>query len=402
MRTCAIVFAAMFSKRTDWQLSTNRFTQTLEELRGAGVVLIDLTVSNPTKCELQYNAQAMLAAFQNYEALSYDPQPKGLLDARKEVARYYAEDHQIAVDLEEIFLTTSTSEAYSFVFRLLCNPEDEVVVPKPSYPLFDFLADLQDVSLIPYALEYAQGWMVDFHSLERAITSRTRAILLVHPNNPTGSYLRAEEVARLNAICRERGLALIVDEVFLDFAFEGSKRGSFTANREALTFTLSGLSKISALPQMKMAWLVCTGPEQLVAEATERLEVIADTYLSLNAPVQWAMPTLLEQRKAVQTQMMSRIQKNRAELRRQFAAQKACELLEGEGGWYAVIRMPPAQSDEQRAVALMREQHVIVHPGHFFDFPKDGFLVLSLITPAAEFAEGVERMLSSMNPVLHR
>ncbi|HEY4980338.1 MAG TPA: pyridoxal phosphate-dependent aminotransferase, partial [Candidatus Acidoferrum sp.] len=225
----------MFSQRTNWKLATNRFTQALEDLRAAGVALLDLTVSNPTQCGLQYDAPAILSAFQNPAALSYDPQPKGLLSARKEVARYYFEDHRTAVDPEAIFLTTSTSEAYSFVFRLLCNPGDQVLVPKPSYPLFEYLADLQDVSLVPYSLEYAQGWLVDFHALRRAITARTRAILLVHPNNPTGSYLRTEEMEQLNAICRERGLALIVDEVFLDYAFAGGARKSFAGNQQAVT-----------------------------------------------------------------------------------------------------------------------------------------------------------------------
>jgi len=388
--------AAMFSQRTNWKLATNRFTQALEDLRAAGVALLDLTVSNPTQCGLQYDAPTILSAFQNPAALSYDPQPKGLLSARKEVARYYFEDHRTAVDPEAIFLTTSTSEAYSFVFRLLCNPGDQVLVPKPSYPLFDYLADLQDVSLVPYSLEYAQGWLVDFHALRRAITARTRAILLVHPNNPTGSYLHTEEMEQLNAICRERGLALIVDEVFLDYAFAGGARKSFAGNQQALTFTLSGLSKISALPQMKVAWLACTGPDELVPAAVERLEVIADTYLSLNAPTQWAIPALFEQRRPVRRQLLERIRTNRAELARQLLAQNACELLESEGGWYAVLRMAADQADEERAIQLMREQRVIVHPGHFFDFPKDGFLVVSLITPGEPFAEGIKRLVAGV------
>jgi aspartate/methionine/tyrosine aminotransferase len=386
----------MFSQRTNWKLTTNRFTQALEDLRAAGVALLDLTVSNPTHCGLEYDAPAILSAFQNPAALSYDPQPKGLLSARKEVARYYFEDHRTAVDPEAIFLTTSTSEAYSFVFRLLCNPGGEVLVPKPSYPLFDYLADLQDVSLVPYSLEYAQGWLVDIPALRRAITPRTRAILLVHPNNPTGSYLRAEEMEQLNALCRERGMALIVDEVFLDYAFAGGARKSFAGNQQALTFTLSGLSKISALPQMKVAWLACTGPDELVRAAVERLEVIADTYLSLNAPTQWAMPTLFEQRRPVQKQLLERIRMNRAELARQLLAQKACELLACEGGWYAVLRVAADQADEERAIKLMREQHIIVHPGHFFDFPKDGFLVVSLITPEEPFAEGIKRLVAGV------
>ena len=385
----------MFSQRTNWKLSANLFTQTLEQLRACGAKLLDLTVANPTQCGLEYDGKAILSAFQNPQALSYDPQPKGLLNARNEVARYYLEDHQISVDPESIFLTTSTSEAYSFVFRLLCNSQDQILVPKPSYPLFDFLADLQDVSLIPYSLEYAHGWLVDFHSVLRAITPRTRAILLVHPNNPTGSYLRPEELERLNVVCCERGIALIVDEVFLDYVFDDDRRKSFIGNREVLTFTLSGLSKISALPQMKVAWLACAGPVELVRTAVERLEVIADTYLSLNAPTQWAVPALFEQRRSLQLQLLARIRKNLEQLQRQLASQNACELLEAEGGWYAVLRVPADRPDEQRAITLMQEQHVVVHPGHFFDFSKDGFLVLSLITPVGEFGEGLKRLLSS-------
>ena len=386
----------MFSTRTNWKLTTNRFTQALEELRATGVKLLDLTVSNPTQCGLEYDSNAILSAFHDKRALGYDPEPKGLIEARKEVCRYYIEDHQTTVDPESVFLTTSTSEAYSFVFRLLCNPQDEILVPKPSYPLFDFLAELQDVSLVPYSLEYAQGWLVDFHSVAGAITPRTRAILLVHPNNPTGSYLRAEEMDRLNDICRDRGIALIVDEVFLDYAFWRERRKTFAANREALTFTLSGLSKISALPQMKVAWLVCTGPETLVKEAAGRLEVIADTYLSLNAPTQWAIPKLFEQRHSLQRQLLERVTTHRAELLRQLAGKSGCELLESEGGWYAVLRVAPEPGDEERAIELMQKQHVVVHPGHFFDFPKDGFLVVSLIAPAAEFAEGMQRIAVSL------
>jgi alanine-synthesizing transaminase len=367
----------------------------MDDLRASGVVLLDLTASNPTQCGLQYDSQAILSAFQNPKSLTYDPQPKGLLAAREEVARYYLETHKTVVDPEAIFLTTSTSEAYSFIFRLLCNPQDKVLVPKPSYPLFDYLADLQDVILVPYSLQYAQGWLLDFHTLSEALSPRTRAILLVHPNNPTGSYVRPSEMQQLNDVCRERQLALIVDEVFLDYPFEASAHKSFVRNREVLTFTLSGLSKISALPQMKVAWMVCTGPDELVRSAVERLEVIADTFLSLNAPTQWALPTLLQQRHPLQKQLTERVRQNRAELIRQLANQHFCELLDAEGGWYAVLRVPADQSDEERAINLMRSQHVIVHPGHFFDFPKDGFLVVSLITPFEEFAKGIALLLSA-------
>jgi aspartate/methionine/tyrosine aminotransferase len=383
----------MFSQRTNWKLSANRFTQTLQAIRASGTKLLDLTISNPTECGLQYDTAAILAAYQNPNALRYDPQPKGLLSAREEVAGYYLRDHHVSVNPESILLTTGTSEAYSYVFRLLCNPQDEILVPKPSYPLFDFLADLQDVTRVSYSLEYADGWLVDFKSIERALSSRTRAILLVHPNNPTGSYLRAEEAEHLNKLCQQHNLALIVDEVFLDYSFGGIPARSFAANSEALTFTLSGLSKIAALPQMKVAWLVTGGPGSLVRPALDRLEVIADTYLSLNAATQWAVPALFDQRHAVQPQLLQRVRENRANLHKLVSSRPVCELLDADAGWHAVLRVPARGSDEDLVIELLHKQNVIVHPGHFYDFAKDGFLVLSLITPTGIFREGISRLL---------
>jgi len=384
----------MFSTRTNWPLSPNRFTLAIDELRAAGIPILDLTASNPTKCGFHYDADAILSAFQNPAALTYDPQPKGTLAARREVARYYLDDHQTTVDPESLFLTTSTSEAYSYVFRLLCNPGDELLLPKPSYPLFEFLADLQDVRLVPYSLAYAHGWFIDFQSLERAITPRTRAILLVHPNNPTGSYVQPEEVARLNALCQKHNLALIVDEVFLDFAFDAPPRKTFATNTEALTFTLSGLSKISALPQMKIAWLAVTGSDALVRPALDRLEIIADTYLSLSAPVQAALPVLLAQRHSLRQQLLNRVHENRSQLQSLLRTQSACELLHADAGWYAVLRVPAQSSDEDLAIRLLRDHHVLVHPSHFYDFPSNGHFVLSLIPPVAEFRRGIKLLLS--------
>lgn len=379
----------MFSQRTNWKLSRNKYTEALEEMRSSGEQIIDLTLSNPTQCGFQYDSERILAAFQNPKSLIYEPEPKGLLAAREEVAKYYKEDHRVTIDPDSLVLTTSTSEAYSFVFRLLCNPHDEILVPKPSYPLFDFLADLQDVSLIPYSLEYAHGWFIDFHSLVRGLTPRTRAVLLVHPNNPTGSYTHAEEVQRLNELCRERGMALVVDEVFLDFNFASQPRMSFVANQEALTFTLSGLSKIAALPQMKVAWLAVSGPEALNKTALDRLEVIADTYLSLNSPTQWAFPELFEQRRSLRPQLLERIRQNWADLKLAVGKEALCEVLDADGGWYAVVRVAGDWSDEDLAIELLRKARILVHPGHFYDFASEGHLVLSLITPRAEFQRGI-------------
>ena len=390
----------MFSSRTNWPLTPNRFTQTLNELRSSGASLLDLTASNPTQCGFHYDSAGILSAFQNLTALVYDPQPKGTLAARCEVVRYYLDDHHVTVDPESLLLTTSTSEAYSYVFRLLCNPGEELLLPKPSYPLFEFLAGLQDVHLVPYSLEYAQGWFIDFRSLESAITPHTRAILLVHPNNPTGSYVSPEELARLNALCRQRNLALIVDEVFLDFAFVGSARKTFAANSEVLTFTLSGLSKISALPQMKIAWLAVTGPDSLVRSALDRLEIIADTYLSLSASVQAVLPTLLAQRNSLRKQLLDRIGLNHAYLESLLRANPLAELLHAEGGWYAVLHLRrTSASDEDLAVHLLRDHHVLLHPGHFYDFPSNGFLVLSLITPTADFRQGLTHLLAALRSI---
>jgi aspartate/methionine/tyrosine aminotransferase len=386
----------MFSDRTNWKLTRNRFSEALEEVRAAGAEILDLTLSNPTRAGLHYDAPAILAALSAPQAMDYDAQPQGLLSARDAVAEYYRSQHGVTdLQAERVVLTTSTSEGYSYVFRLLCNSGDELVVPKPSYPLFEFLADLQDVKLVPYPLLYDHGWQMDFPSLEKAVTPRTRGVVVVHPNNPTGSYLSREEQKQLNSFCGEHQLALIVDEVFLDYAHERDARArpSFAANRDALTFTLSGISKICALPQMKVAWIAASGPPAEVDEAMARLEVISDTYLSMNAPIQWATPALLAQRESIQKQLLDRVLGNLAKLDRELAAQKLCQRLAVEGGWYAVLRVPVTQSDEDLAIALLRRKSVLVHPGHFYDFPSDGYLVLSLITPEAEFAEGIGRLL---------
>ncbi len=393
----------MFAKRTNWNLAPNRLSEALATHRAAGKPLLDLTVSNPTECGFNYDGSAILNALSNPAALSYEPNPRGLESARRAVAGYYA-DRNEDVSAEDIFLTTSTSEAYSYIFRTLCDPGDELLIPSPSYPLFDFLADIQDVSLVRYPLDYFKrdrkavndhGWQIDFHALEQAITPRTRGVIVVHPNNPTGHFAKRAEIAKLNSICSAREMAIIADEVFLDFALEENRPASFAANRGALTFTLSGLSKISGLPQMKAAWLIVGGPQPWKSEALARLEVIADTYLSVNAPVQLAIPKFLEQQHAFQKQVISRVRRNLAELDRQLATQKACSRLTVEGGWCAVLRVPATRADEDLAVELLTSQGVSVHPGHFYDFSAGEYLVVSLITPEETFAEGVRRILSN-------
>ena len=388
----------MFSDRTSWKLTRNRLTEALEEVTSSGARVLDLTISNPTRAGLGYDDSSILQALASRRSMDYDPQPKGLPVARAAVADYYQTEHGIHhLDPDRLILTTSTSEAYSFVFRLLCNPGDELLVPKPSYPLFEFLADLQDVKLVPYPLIYDHGWQLDFPSLQRVLTSRTRGVVVVHPNNPTGSFVHPQEQKALSHFCREHGLAVIADEVFLDYAHDGAARQTFAANPEVLSFTLSGVSKISALPQMKVAWIATSGPAAEVEPAQSRLEIIADTYLSMNAPVQWATPVLLEQGKSIQKQLLTRVLANLKELDRQLAAQTTCQRLSVEGGWYAVFRIPVTQTDDEFAVDLLRRKSVLVHPGHFYDFPSDGYLVLSLITQKEDFAEGVHQILELVN-----
>jgi aspartate/methionine/tyrosine aminotransferase len=293
-----------------------------------------------------------------------------------------------------MILTTSTSEAYSFVFRALCNPGDEVLIPTPSYPLFDLLADIQDVRLIRYPLVYDHGWQIDFHALEAALSTRTRAIIAVHPNNPTGHFTKANERSRLNQICADRQITMMADEVFLDFSLSAKPQSSCATNSEALTFTLSGLSKMCGLPQMKAAWLITSGPGDLKTQALDRIEVIADTYLSMNAPIQHAIPIFLEQRHEFQREVTSRIRENLAELDRQLATHKTCSRLAIEGGWYATLRVPATRTDEEVALDLLDKKNVYVYPGHFYDFPADGYLIVSLIAPEQEFAEGIKRLIS--------
>ncbi|MCU1241578.1 MAG: aminotransferase [Candidatus Acidoferrum typicum] len=382
----------MFAERTNWNLSANRLSEALARHRASGKRLLDLTASNPTECGFEYDGEVILAALRNPAALRYEPNPKGLESARLAVTEYYSGlDARVSAD--DIFLTTSTSEAYSYVFRLLCNPGDELLIPAPGYPLFSFLAEILDVKLVRYPLVYDHGWQIDSHSLQQAVTPRTRGVIVVHPNNPTGHFVKANELQALNDICEKRSLAIVADEVFLDFGFNGAAPLTFASNDRALTFVMSGLSKVAGLPQMKMAWLVANGPEALKRQAVEKLEIIADTYLSPNAPVQLATPTFLELRTGFQKQLLGRVRHNLEELDRQLEAQKNCSRLQVEGGWYVVLRVPATRSDEELALTLIESRDVYVHPGHFFDFPTDGYLVLSLIAAEEQFAEGVRRIL---------
>jgi aspartate/methionine/tyrosine aminotransferase len=383
---------ARFSVRTAWDLSETELARAVKARRAAGLPLLNLTASNPTRCGFEYDEAGILPPLARSEALVYDPDPRGMRSAREAVRGYYAE-HGEAVALENIFLTPSTSEAYSYLFRLLCDPGDEILIAQPSYPLFDFLAQIENVRLVPYPLFYDHGWYLDSDALRRAITSRTRAIAVVHPNNPTGHFTKAAARRELETICAEHSLALIVDEVFLDYPLTSRPEPSFAfGEHSVLTFVLSGLSKIAALPQMKASWIAAFGPNPALREAGERLEVVADTFLSMNAPVQCAIPTWLEKRESIQTQIKGRLRHNLDALDRELA-RTAVSRLEVEAGWYVVLRVPAIEPDETLAVRLVRDHGVEVHPGYFFGFPDSGWLVLSLLPPEADFARGVASIL---------
>jgi aspartate/methionine/tyrosine aminotransferase len=376
-----------WSARTRWDLTQSPWAEQLARLRSAGAQLFDLTASNPTRCGFAYDVESILAPLHNPAALEYEPDPRGLRPAREAVSLYYR-DHTAAVDPDQIFLTTSTSEAYSFLFRLLCDPGDEVLIAQPGYPLFDFLAQLDDVRLVPYPLFYDHDWHLDLEELRRSITPRTRAIAVVHPNNPTGHFTRRPERSAIEEVCREHGLALIVDEVFLDYPI-GDGRGtqSFAIGPHPVpTFVLSGLSKVAALPQMKAAWIAC------FAADLDRLEVISDTFLSMSAPIQHALPIWLNQRAAIQEQIKQRLEGNLERLDELLRRQTLVTRLKVEAGWYAVLRVPGVQPEEQMALDLLLQRAVVIHPGGFFGFSGRRWLVVSLLAPAEEFAAGVQAL----------
>jgi len=375
-----------FSKRTGWNTEESALSRAHRERVQAGLPLADLTASNPTRCGFIYDAH-LLKPLADLRALDYDPQPLGLLRTREAVCEYYR-DHGVEVRPDRVVLTTSTSEAYSFLFKMLCDAGSEIVVPQPGYPLFDFLAVLDDVRMKGAPLVYDHGWQIEPEGFRRAVTADTRAIVLVHPNNPTGHFTKRWEAEELGKLCREQGIALIVDEVFLDYAFDAEEAESFAAGLEGVDiYVVSGLSKIAGLPQMKAAWIVATGPQ--AAEAMSRLEVIADTFLSMNAPVQGAIPAWLAGRGQIQQQILDRVRANLAELDRQLVDSDLVRRLEVEGGWYAVLRIPAVQPDEKTVIELL-ERGAWVHPGYFFGMGESGWLVVSLLGSVEEFKTGVQ------------
>jgi aspartate/methionine/tyrosine aminotransferase len=378
-----------FSRRIRWNLVPNRISQTLEAKRSRGEAILDLTGSNPTTAGLQYDIQAIREALAHPHLLEYDPAPRGLFAARCSISNYYGG----RVDPERIILTASTSEAYSLLFKLLADPGDQVLVPRPSYPLFDYLAALESVYPVQYPLDYDHGWNVDADAVRRMATAVTRAIILVNPNNPTGSYVKRQELDALSAIAVQRDLVLISDEVFSDFAFgPDPTRVTSLTEGDALSFSLSGLSKVCGLPHVKAGWIVVNGPVREATAALERLELIADTFLSVSSLVQHALPRLLETRLGVQTQIRERTAENLA-LLHEAVRDSPCRVLDVEGGWYATVQVPRMLSEEEWSLTLLKRQNVLVQPGYFYDFDREAFLVFSLLTPRDTFAEGSQRFL---------
>jgi len=387
----------MFSSRLSWNPSINRITRSIQALKQAGVELVDLTGTNPTAAGFEYDAAAVRRAISPPAILEYHPNPRGLVTARQAVVDYYRH-HGKAIDREAVFLTSSTSESYACLFKLLCDPGDTVLVPRPSYPLFEFLAGLEAIHLEAYRIRYRHdtGWRIDLEQIKSLTTSRTRAIILVNPNNPTGSYVRPHERDPLTRWCRDHDLALIVDEVFLDFASTKAPPASlsFAGDSGALTFALSGISKVLGLPQFKLGWIQASGPQSLCVPACNNLEMISDTYLSASTPVQAALPALMAQRDFFQNQVSARIQTNETFLKAACDRLMTGRMLCREGGWTAVIAMQNGISDEDMVCRLLDTDHVLVHPGYFYDFEEESCLVVSLLTRPDRFMTGIDRLVS--------
>ncbi len=387
----------MFSSRVPSDFEPNRLAQAVAARRGAGLSIIDLTLSNPTHAGFLYPSD-LLAPLADPRALSYDPAPFGLRTARAAVAMEYAR-RGVGVDADHIALTASTSDAYSLLFRVLADPGDEVLIPRPSYPLFEHLTRLDAVVARPYDLEYHGRWTIDFGSLEAALTPRTRAVLIVHPNNPTGSYVKQDELDRLARICAP-ALAIVADEVFAEYELEpgaAAAAGHVLDRHDALVFALGGLSKSVGLPQVKLGWIAVGGPEDLVASALARLEFACDAYLSASTPVQAAAPGLIARGAGVRSQIQARVLANLATLRSMAAAHPSCDVLRAEGGWYAVLQVPSVGTEEDLVVDLVSREGVLVHPGYFFDFARESYLIVSLLPPESAFGAGVGGLLRHLD-----
>ena len=386
----------MFSARTRWDLRPNRLTLLLDAKRAVGARVLDLTETNPTRVGLPspLDVTSLLA---DPAGLRYEPTPKGSPAARRAVADDYRR-RGFSMDPERVILTCSSSEAYGLLFKLLCDPGDAVLVPRPSYPLFDHLAGLESVEVRPYPLHHDGEWHLSASAVADTVDARARAAVVVNPNNPTGSFLKTSEASELARLCAREGVALISDEVFADYAFAGDSRrlASLVEETRVLCFCLGGLSKSCGLPQLKLGWIAVSGPEDDVEEALARLEMEADTYLSVNTPVQLAAPRILERLPELRDAILRRVSDNLETLRVALSPTGAVTLLPPEGGWSAILRIPATVSEEDRVLGLLSEADVLVHPGYFFDFSFEAVLVLSLLVSPDIFAEGVDRILDHL------
>ena len=392
-----------FSDRVPADLRPNRLAEALADLKQRNQPIIDLTASNPTRVGLVY-PDDLLAPLADSRGLVYAPEPLGLLEARQAIVADFAR-RGLTTTVDRIALTASTSEAYSLLFKLLCAPGDEVLIPRPSYPLFDHLTRLDAVTPVSYELEYHGRWSIDVASIERAFSRRTRAVLLVSPNNPTGQFTDAAEVEAIAALCRTHDAAIISDEVFADYDLWPVNRaasGLLLDRSDVVGFTLGGLSKSIALPQAKLAWIACSGPGEAVSGVRARLELACDTYLSVSTPIQLAAAQLLQRGAPIRRQIQERIRENYGTLRAQVGQVRSCEILRVDGGWYGVLRVPSIMAEEDLVLSLLSDDGVLVHPGYFFDFPREAFLVVSLLLPADRFADGVSRILSRFDRVSDR
>lgn len=388
----------MLSSRLPPNLTPNAMARALAALRARGADVLDLTESNPTRAGIRYPS-GLLDALADPRALEYEPHPLGLVSAREAVARDFAR-RGLNIDPGRIALTASTSEAYSLLFKLLCDPGDEVLVPRPSYPLFEHLARLDSVTTVPYTLERHGSWRVDLASLDEAYTSRTRAVLVVSPNNPTGSWLHRDDLKELSAFCATRRLALIGDEVFADYSLDDAPhRASVLAQTDALTFGLGGLSKSAGLPQVKLGWIAVAGPTPDVESTLHAYEIVADTYLSVSTPVQVAAPALLQHGEEIRVAIRARLTRNLGALRAMAAEFPAATVLPVEAGWSAVIQVPALRKEEVLALELLERDSVLVHPGYFFDFPREAFVIVSLLVEPETFDTAVRRVLDSATSV---
>jgi alanine-synthesizing transaminase len=382
----------MFSSRFRWDFQPNRLTRALEQKRRDGVEVLDLTESNPTRAGLRYPPE-ILDAFRDQRLLRYEPSPAGMREAREAVARYYFK-RGIAVEPERILLTASTSEAYAYLFKLLTDPGDQVLVPRPSYPLFEFLATMESVEVRSYPLRYHGQWAIDMDALISVLTDRTRAIILVNPNNPTGSYVKRGELDEIARLCAGREIALISDEVFSDYAFvpDAERVVTVAGQQEGLAFAMSGLSKIAGLPQMKLGWIVTAGAANQRQQAKERLEWIADTYLSVGTPVQCAAARLLTVADTIQQQIRDRTTGN-LQFAREALTGSSAGILTVEGGWSVTLQVPRLRTEEEWALELLDTCNILLQPGFFYDFEAEAFLVGSLLTAPATFREGWKRLI---------